>query len=206
MTLRLWRRPGRSVTRCTLSQLHWKLQIQVCTKVASYLEQGQRLENLSWRLWHIQNLMVDTDNARSKREFKKLSKYMSDKLDKEKGRYVVVAITIDVDNIYLNSGALRSSKLLILSTQLLPTSFASGLLKRSAIVNRILTALSNVCNSPSASTNPLPPALIFRSRSPTSSLLLNSLNELELLFVLKRTGLQFIFLLPVVLPIEAMIW
>jgi len=150
--------------------------------------------------------MVDTDNARSKREFKKLSKYMSDKLDKEKGRYVVVAITIDVDNIYLNSGALRSSKLLILSTQLLSTSFASGLLKRSAIVNRILTALSNVCNSPSASTNPLPPALIFRSRSPTSSLLLNSLNELELLFVLKRTGLQFIFLLPVVLPIEAMIW
>ncbi|KAE9401777.1 hypothetical protein BT96DRAFT_593949 [Gymnopus androsaceus JB14] len=62
----------------------WK----VCTKVASYLEQGQRLENLSWRLWHLQNLMVDTDNARSKREFKKLSKNMSDKLDKEKGRSI----------------------------------------------------------------------------------------------------------------------
>ena len=61
---------------------------QVCTKVASYLEQGQRLENLSWRLWHLQNLMVETDNARSKREFKKLSKVMSDKLDKEKGRCV----------------------------------------------------------------------------------------------------------------------
>ncbi|KXN82399.1 Box A-binding factor, partial [Leucoagaricus sp. SymC.cos] len=62
----------------------WK----VCTKVASYLEQGQRLENLSWRLWHLQNLMVDTDNARSKREFKKLSKCMGDKLDKEKGRSI----------------------------------------------------------------------------------------------------------------------
>ncbi|KAL0573442.1 hypothetical protein V5O48_008515 [Marasmius crinis-equi] len=62
----------------------WK----VCTKVASYLEQGQRLENLSWRLWHLQNLMVDTDNAKSKREFKKLSKCMSDKLDKEKGRSI----------------------------------------------------------------------------------------------------------------------
>jgi hypothetical protein len=62
----------------------WK----VCTKVASFLEQGQRLENLSWRLWHLQNLMVDTDNARSKREFKKLSKCMSDKLDKEKGRSI----------------------------------------------------------------------------------------------------------------------
>ncbi|KAF5366853.1 hypothetical protein D9758_006439 [Tetrapyrgos nigripes] len=62
----------------------WK----VCTKVAGYLEQGQRLENLSWRLWHLQNLMVDTDNAKSKREFKKLSKCMSDKLDKEKGRAI----------------------------------------------------------------------------------------------------------------------
>ncbi|KAJ7769570.1 hypothetical protein DFH07DRAFT_1005700, partial [Mycena maculata] len=59
----------------------WK----VCTKVASYLEQGQRLENL---LWHLQNLMVDTDNAKSKREFKKLSKCMGDKLDKEKGRSI----------------------------------------------------------------------------------------------------------------------
>jgi hypothetical protein len=41
----------------------WK----VCTKVASCLEQGQRLENLSWRLWHLQNLIVDTDNAKSRR-------------------------------------------------------------------------------------------------------------------------------------------
>ncbi|KAJ7726839.1 hypothetical protein DFH07DRAFT_930958 [Mycena maculata] len=72
----------------------WK----VCTRVASHLEQGQRLENLSWRhlfltmrslcrrLWHLQNLIVDTDNAKSKREFKKLSKCMGYKLDKEKGR------------------------------------------------------------------------------------------------------------------------
>ncbi|KAL1741293.1 hypothetical protein HDZ31DRAFT_45763 [Schizophyllum fasciatum] len=62
----------------------WK----VCTKVASFLEQGQRLENLSWRLWHLQNLMVDTDNAKSKRDFKKLSKHMGDKLDREKGRSI----------------------------------------------------------------------------------------------------------------------
>lgn len=57
-------------------------------QVASHLEQGQRLENLSWRLWHLQNLMVESDNAKSKREFKKLSKHMSEKLDKEKGRSV----------------------------------------------------------------------------------------------------------------------
>ena len=34
--------------------------------------------------------MVDSDNAKSKRDFKKLSKCMSDKLDKEKGRCVFV--------------------------------------------------------------------------------------------------------------------
>ncbi|KAG5733689.1 hypothetical protein E4T56_gene9055 [Termitomyces sp. T112] len=62
----------------------WK----VCTKVASYLEQGSRLENLSWRLWHLQSLMVDSDNAKSKREFRKMSKSMGDKLDKEKGRSI----------------------------------------------------------------------------------------------------------------------
>ena len=59
---------------------------QVCPKVAECLKQGQRLENLSWRLWHLQSVIVDNDNAKSKREFKKLSKCMSDKLDKEKGR------------------------------------------------------------------------------------------------------------------------
>ncbi|KAG9037621.1 hypothetical protein FRB95_004841 [Tulasnella sp. JGI-2019a] len=61
---------------------------RVCTKVASHLEQGQRLENLSWRLWHLHNLMVETDNAKSKREFKKLSKNMGERLDKDKGRSI----------------------------------------------------------------------------------------------------------------------
>jgi GATA-binding protein len=80
-----WKVCSRVVTVVCL-QSHSLTRSQVCTKVAGFLEQGQRLENLSWRLWHLQNLMVDTDNARSKREFKKLSKVMGDKLDKEKGR------------------------------------------------------------------------------------------------------------------------
>jgi hypothetical protein len=79
-------RPGRHVYDSVSSACVADAARQVCTKVASYLEQGQRLENLSWRLWHLQNLMVDTDNAKSKREFRKLSKCMGDKLDKEKGR------------------------------------------------------------------------------------------------------------------------
>ena len=37
--------------------------------------------------------MVDSDNAKSKRDFKKLSKCMSDKLDKEKGRCVFRLLT-----------------------------------------------------------------------------------------------------------------
>jgi hypothetical protein len=32
--------------------------------------------------------MVDVDSAKSKREFKRLSRFMGDKLDKEKGRSV----------------------------------------------------------------------------------------------------------------------
>lgn len=32
--------------------------------------------------------MVDVDNAKSKRDFKRMSKFMGDKLDKEKGRSV----------------------------------------------------------------------------------------------------------------------
>jgi hypothetical protein len=78
--------------------------------VASFLEQGQRLENLSWRLWHLQNLMVDTDNAKSKREFKKLSKCMGDKLDKEKGRYVPVVVDLVIRVPQQSLGASRSSR------------------------------------------------------------------------------------------------
>lgn len=59
---------------------------QILSKVASCLEQGQRLENLSWRLWHMRNLVVDTDNTKSKREFNNLAKCIGDKLDKERGR------------------------------------------------------------------------------------------------------------------------
>jgi hypothetical protein len=36
--------------------------------------------------------MVDVDSAKSKREFKRLGKCMSDKLDKEKGRSVFPAL------------------------------------------------------------------------------------------------------------------
>lgn len=35
-------------------QLTWK----VCSKVAAHLDQGQRIENLSWRLWHLRDVMV----------------------------------------------------------------------------------------------------------------------------------------------------
>ncbi|KDQ11228.1 hypothetical protein BOTBODRAFT_462541 [Botryobasidium botryosum FD-172 SS1] len=62
----------------------WK----VCTKVAAHLEQGQRLENLAWRIWHVHSLMVESDNAKSKREFKKMTKNMGERLDKEKGRNI----------------------------------------------------------------------------------------------------------------------
>ncbi|OAX32467.1 hypothetical protein K503DRAFT_787177 [Rhizopogon vinicolor AM-OR11-026] len=49
---------------------------------------GQHLENLSWCLWHLQNLIVNTENAKSKHKFKELSKHLGDKFDKEKGHAI----------------------------------------------------------------------------------------------------------------------
>lgn len=61
---------------------------RVCTKVAAHLEQGQRLENLSWRLWYLHDLMVENDDVKSRRDFKKLSKNTGEKLDRDKGRAI----------------------------------------------------------------------------------------------------------------------
>ncbi|SPO28709.1 related to gata transcription factor [Ustilago trichophora] len=61
---------------------------RVCTKVAAHLEQGQRLENLSWRLWYLHDLMVENDDLKSRRDFKKLSKSTGEKLDRDKGRAI----------------------------------------------------------------------------------------------------------------------
>ena len=42
-------------------QLTWK----VCSKVAAHLDQGQRIENLSWRLWHLRDVMVSRNGEGS---------------------------------------------------------------------------------------------------------------------------------------------
>ena len=58
--------------------------------------------------------MVDTDNAKSKREFKKLSKCMGDKLDKEKGRFDLVSLSFfQLQNsfpLFSIIGALKNSR------------------------------------------------------------------------------------------------
>ncbi|KAF7729139.1 hypothetical protein EC973_004907 [Apophysomyces ossiformis] len=56
---------------------------RVCTKVKDSLENGSRLENLSWRLWFLHNVLVD--DAKSKSQFKKLSSITTRKLEKDKG-------------------------------------------------------------------------------------------------------------------------
>lgn len=155
--------------------------VQVCTKVASYLEQGQRLENLSWRLWHLQNLIVDSDNAKSKREFKKLSKIMGDKLDKEKGRSVHLPIlllpTLYPDSFLPCVGASRSLRLPTSSAMRPPILFASARLRESAAARpaRMQSpGLLSACNSPSRWINPPLPLRILPSQSPTSDRLLSS--------------------------------
>ncbi|KAH8549072.1 hypothetical protein BGW37DRAFT_503454 [Umbelopsis sp. PMI_123] len=57
---------------------------RVCTKVKDSLENGSRLENLSWRLWFQHHLLVD--GAKGKSQFKKLSSVATRKLESEKGQ------------------------------------------------------------------------------------------------------------------------
>ncbi|OZJ06383.1 hypothetical protein BZG36_00671 [Bifiguratus adelaidae] len=58
---------------------------RVCTKVKDSLENGSRLENLSWRLWFLHHLLVDdSKNKQQTSHFKKLSTATTKKLDDEK--------------------------------------------------------------------------------------------------------------------------
>jgi len=105
--------------------------------VAAHLEQGQRLENLSWRLWHLQNLMVDTDNAKSKREFKKLSKSMGERLDKDKNRYanhLTSHVTLPLTGVSVLVATLRSFRLLTLNAATLRISSRNAPRRKSELM------------------------------------------------------------------------
>ncbi|KAL0093471.1 hypothetical protein F4703DRAFT_1730482 [Phycomyces blakesleeanus] len=55
---------------------------RVCTKVKDSLENGSRLENLSWRLWFLHNVLVGDPKAKS--NFKRISSNATHKLESEK--------------------------------------------------------------------------------------------------------------------------
>ncbi|WAQ88336.1 hypothetical protein PtA15_9A463 [Puccinia triticina] len=63
----------------SLSQT-WKL----CSKVAGHLEQGKRLENLSWRLFHLHAMMTGESPNNRTHTFERLSKETGRKLDRER--------------------------------------------------------------------------------------------------------------------------
>ncbi|KAH9448209.1 hypothetical protein H4Q26_009036 [Puccinia striiformis f. sp. tritici PST-130] len=63
----------------SLSQT-WKL----CSKVAGHLEQGKRLENLSWRLFHLHTMMTGDSPNNKTHTFERLSKETGRKLDRER--------------------------------------------------------------------------------------------------------------------------
>jgi len=54
---------------------------QVCTKVKDSIENGNRMENLSWRLWYLHRNMVRNKNISSK-DFKKITAAKKHKLQK----------------------------------------------------------------------------------------------------------------------------
>ncbi|ORY06348.1 hypothetical protein K493DRAFT_274461 [Basidiobolus meristosporus CBS 931.73] len=57
---------------------------RVCTKVKDSLENGNRLENLSWRLWHLHKSMVH-GQKNSKSQFKKYATAKTKKLESDTG-------------------------------------------------------------------------------------------------------------------------
>ena len=81
--------------------------------------------------------MVDADNAKSKREFKKLSKHMGDKLDKEKGRSVSIFVPSTSTLIRFASGVSKSCKLRILNATILVIYFASAQPRKNAAVRLV---------------------------------------------------------------------
>ncbi|GAN10010.1 macrophage erythroblast attacher protein [Mucor ambiguus] len=56
---------------------------RVCTKVKDSLKNGSRLENLSWRLWFIQNVLVSND-VKSSHKYQKWSKKTTQQMEIEK--------------------------------------------------------------------------------------------------------------------------
>ncbi|CAO3612453.1 unnamed protein product [Mucor hiemalis] len=56
---------------------------RVCTKVKDSLENGSRLENLSWRLWFIQNVLVSND-VKSKSKYQTWSTHTTKKMEDER--------------------------------------------------------------------------------------------------------------------------
>lgn len=58
----------------------WK----VASRVSEQLDEGDRVENLAWRLWHLHAHTVVT--PKHGREFKKMSKTVGERLDKDKGK------------------------------------------------------------------------------------------------------------------------
>jgi hypothetical protein len=54
---------------------------RVCTKVKDSLENGSRLENLSWRLWFIQNVLGN--DAKSKSKYQKWSTFKTRQMEDE---------------------------------------------------------------------------------------------------------------------------
>ncbi|KAJ7575641.1 hypothetical protein C8J56DRAFT_1063242 [Mycena floridula] len=115
----------------------WK----VCTKVASYLEQGHRLENLSWRLWHMQSFMVDIKSKR---------KGMEEKLNDDKNRNI---ITPDFNVDYLTDISASEKRHVREANEFSDTGLpASNLLRFSSLFSTDFGPAALLCPAPTLTT------------------------------------------------------
>lgn len=103
----------------------WK----VCTKVKDVLEHGNRLENLSWRLWHLHSSMV-ASNKMPLTDFKKMSEFKARRLEKETCSPMPTRAALSqgaVDPLHCEANAqVSSEKSVLLKTEVMSESPSFG--------------------------------------------------------------------------------
>ncbi|KAI9012763.1 hypothetical protein BC832DRAFT_547947 [Gaertneriomyces semiglobifer] len=92
----------------------WK----TCTKVKDTLENGNRFENLSWRLWHLHQMLYRSQKSEDRNDFRKISTKATKKLEEAdacnkipKGRQVFSQSLVDVSGSSMAAAVVMPSEI-----------------------------------------------------------------------------------------------
>ncbi|KAK9720532.1 hypothetical protein K7432_004112 [Basidiobolus ranarum] len=96
---------------------------RVCTKAKDSLENGNRLENLSWRLWYLHKRMIE-QQKRAKHRFKKITVEITKKLDTDMVSGTITRnLSKDKNPLITNANPSSLNSLSVTTTGLITASF-----------------------------------------------------------------------------------